>query len=131
MGCRDLAAHVTVIRDMGIVVYGSSIKDVFEEVPKDYYLASIQFDIENAEYEFAGNPVYIVLNLCRVLAYVKSGLILSKAEGGKWGLAHLPHEFARIVRDALDCYSSDKEAEIDVDLGQQFCRYIKKEIFSR
>lgn len=126
----DLAAHFTVIRIAGIVLYGNSIDDVFGEVPKHDYLASLRSDIENAEYEFAGNAAYIVLNLCRVLSYVKSGLILSKAEGGKWGLIHLPHEFTRIVRGALDSYSSDKEAEIDVNLGQQFCRYMKKEIAS-
>jgi len=37
--------------------------------------------------------MYITLNLARVLAYQKDHLILSKKEGGEWGLANLVEKY--------------------------------------
>ena len=66
----DLAAHFTVVKEVGVVQYGKPIADVFGVVPKNDYLASIKSDVEDAENEIISNPIYIILNLCRVLAYM-------------------------------------------------------------
>lgn len=85
----DLAAHVTITRAYGKVLYGAEISDVFGPVPKEDYIDSIWLDIENAAEDVLKNPVYVILNLCRVLAYLKEDLILSKKDGGIWGLRFL------------------------------------------
>lgn len=79
---KDLAAHFTVVRKVGIAVYGKPVSEVFGEVPAQYYFDSIKFDIENAENDIENDPVYIILNLCRVIAFIKEGLVLSKQQGG-------------------------------------------------
>lgn len=124
----DLSAHFTVVREVGVVVYGAPIHDVFEKVPKQYYLLSIQSDVKSAEKQIVSNPIYIILNLCRVLAYVKSSLILSKKQGGQWGITYLPDKFKPIVRNALACYCSDKEMVFDAMTGQEFCQYMNEAI---
>lgn len=81
----DLAAHVTVVNSVGITLCGVPREQVFAPVPRASYLHSIWFDIENAPEEICRNPVYYILNLCRVLAFTEEGLVLSKEEGGEWG----------------------------------------------
>lgn len=88
----DLAAHMTVIIHKGIALWGEPVNAVFAPVPRESYLRSILADIEGAAEEISGDPVYFALNLCRVLAFVQDGLVLSKQQGGQWGMEHLMEE---------------------------------------
>ena len=117
----DLAAHFTIIRKYGIVLAGADVEKVFGEVPREAYLDSIRQDVENAAEDVLDNPVYILLNLCRVAAYVEENLILSKRQGGEWGLIHLPEKYQLLIQNALDAYRSDVVMESDVALAQEFC----------
>ena len=100
----DLAAHVTVLRSAGRTVQGAPSDAVFGEVPRGAYVDSILADVEDAEGDIADNPVYVILNLCRVLAYLTDGTVLSKAQGGCWGLTHLPGEYHPLLQGALAAY---------------------------
>lgn len=111
---KDLAAHFTVINNYGRVLYGENVQDVFGEVPKRDYVDSIYSDIQNAASDIWGNPVYVTLNLCRVLAYLRSGKCLSKLDGGKWGINNLDFGID-IVSEALKSYISDREMIADVN----------------
>jgi streptomycin 3"-adenylyltransferase len=57
------------------------------------------------------NPVYFVLNACRVRAFLAEGLILSKDEGGEWALAHLAERHAAVIGQALRIYRGDQASE--------------------
>lgn len=100
----DLAAHFTVIRSVGYALYGKPVSEVFGEVPRGDYVDSILADVENAPADIADSPVYITLNLCRVLAYLTDGAVLSKAQGGEWGLIHLPEMYHPLLHNALGAY---------------------------
>lgn len=102
----DLAAHVTVLHHVGVTLYGTPIAQAFGAVPRACYLDSILGDVGSAAEEIAGNPVYVTLNLCRVLAYLLDGAVLSKAQGGAWGLAHLPEKYHALLTDVLDAYAT-------------------------
>ena len=93
----DLAAHFTVLKARGEALYGEPVDAVFGEVPRKAYLESIRGDVENAEEELSGDPVYLTLNLCRVLAFKREGLILSKAEGGEWAVKKLPESLPAVT----------------------------------
>lgn len=127
----DLAAHFIVIKKKGLVLYGLPIKDVFEDVSASDYLASIKADIEDAENDIETNPVYIILNLCRVLAYIKDNLVLSKSEGGKWGICHLSDEYKDLIQEALDCYATDKEFVFHLFTAKKFASFMKQMIFAQ
>lgn len=100
----DLAAHITVLRSAGRTLLGQPIESVFGEVPRSAYVDSILCDVEGAEAEVGENLVYVILNLCRVLAYLTEGAVLSKAQGGEWGLTHLPAEEHPLLTAALTAY---------------------------
>ena len=125
---RDLAAHCTVVRQAGSVLYGKPIGEVFAAVPVADYLDSLHFDIDAAREDICGNPMYIILNLCRVLAYLRDGVVLSKQQGGEWGYRHLDPCWNLLIRAALDDYAG-KEAQGygDFDLvafADEMCRAI-------
>lgn len=100
----DLAAHFTVIRHAGETLFGADIAAVFGDVPRADYVDSILGDVDSAVQDILDNPVYVTLNLCRVLAYLTEGVMLSKREGGEWGMKHLPAAYHPLLQMALDAY---------------------------
>jgi predicted nucleotidyltransferase len=121
-GDPDLAGHITVLRSRGKVLYGSPIKKVFPEIPRADYLDSILGDVLSPEFGIAGetiSPVYMILNVCRTLAYLRTEQILSKAEGGAWALENIPPQHRTVVEAALAAYRDDGDDQmfqtIDLD----------------
>lgn len=125
---RDLAAHFVITKNRGITLYGRSIDDIFGEVPKEAYIDSIKFDVEDACNEILENPIYIILNLCRVLAYLRDSLILSKEEGGKWGIENVNEKYKGLVEEALNCYVTDTTMILKGKVPLNFCDYMRNEI---
>ena len=126
---KDLAAHFTITYLRGQMLYGKEISEVFAPVPVADYLDSIWCDIENAVEEIAENPMYLILNLCRVLAYKKNGLIVSKQEGGEWGLKNIGRpEFLNLIAEVLREYQSNVTMTFDVSVAREFANYMLGEI---
>ena len=121
---KDLAAHVMIIYHRGLCLYGQEISTIFEDVGREVYFDSIWNDIEQAEVEIIENPVYITLNLCRVLAYKQDNLILSKQEGGKWGLVHVSEKYSKLIQQALDEYASVSIMEFDEKEAIEYAKYM-------
>lgn len=124
---KDLAAHFTVIRQVGQVLYGKPIPEVFSEIPKTAYLDSILGDIADAAEDITEQPVYYILNLCRVLGYLESGQVISKAQGGLWGMRNLPAD-AEIIRAALDAYLGSAAFHVAPDKCQTFAANMLRRI---
>lgn len=101
---RDLAAHFKVVGTVGKAIFGEPPKKVFQDVPDYAYIDSIMADVENGEKEIFLHPVYIILNLCRVLAYLEEEKLLSKEDGAVWGMAHVPQQFQALVKRAGEFY---------------------------
>lgn len=125
---KDLAAHVTIIYHRGKRLFGEEITDVFERVGREFYFDSIWNDIKDAEEEIMTNPTYIVLNLCRVLAYKEEELILSKQEGGNWGMGNVPEKYHDLILQALDEYLSGKSMKWDENCARDYAAYMVEQI---
>ncbi|HPF16115.1 MAG TPA: DUF4111 domain-containing protein [Thermotogota bacterium] len=108
----DLAAHITVLKNRGKVIYGKAIEEVFSNVPSEDYLKALIYDIDDAKELMSENPVYFTLNICRTLCYMKEGKILSKVEGGRWGLNNLPNKFHRIIQQSLKVYECGEQNQL-------------------
>ena len=127
---KDLAAHFTVTRSVGKVLCGKPISEVFGDVPCEAYLDSIRFDVENAVEDISEHPVYIILNLCRVAAFLREGLVISKKEGGLWGLSHLPESYHGIICSALAAYLEGQPYVKNDSLEKSFAAMMVAEIFA-
>lgn len=128
---KDLAAHFTVIKNVGYTIIGKQITEVFGDIPKKDYFDSIKADVENAKEVVNENPVYTILNLCRVFAYKNDGLILSKEQGGLWGIENLPNQYIALLSTALKNYKSEIEENFDRELSLNFCNYMIENIFDK
>ena len=122
----DLAAHFTVIRAVGYALAGPPVHALFGEVPREAYIDSLLYDVENAAAEIGDAPMYLTLNLCRVLAYLRDGAVLSKKQGGEWGLAKLPERWHPQIQAALAAYTG-KAAEFPADM-REFAAWMLREI---
>ncbi|WP_404458618.1 aminoglycoside adenylyltransferase domain-containing protein [Oceanobacillus kapialis] len=105
----DLAAHLTVLTNRGICLEGKPILEVFPKVPRAHYIASIMEDFKNCLQTIEQNPVYSTLNLLRVYWYLQEGVISSKKEAGRWGVATLPDDMKDTVKKVLECYELNRE----------------------
>ncbi len=124
----DLAAHITVLHQRGVVLSGRGIHEVFAPVPREAYIDSIWRDVENAREDILRDPLYMTLNLCRVMACVRDGCCLSKKEGAEWGLTHLPEGFHGLIREAADCYASDRPMRVVHPAAPGFADWMLAEI---
>lgn len=119
----DLAAHITITRAFGLVLVGPPPGEVFPRVPPADYRASILADVPFAQGLAAENPVYTVLSLCRVYAYLVDGLITSKESGGRWALDTLPQERRAVVAAALVLYRGEP-AQLDAAAVQAWADWM-------
>jgi predicted nucleotidyltransferase len=104
----DLAAHLVILKERGICLYGDPISKL-RSIPKEHYISAILSDIANAEQSILVNPVYIILNLCRVYLYISQQKITSKDEAGVLAQRLLTSEFSQMVEKALFYYRSDQD----------------------
>ena len=125
---KDLAAHFTIINKRDRCLYGAPTEDVFGEVPGGDYMDSIWYDVEGAAEEITKYPMYLTLNLARVLAYKKEGLVLSKKEGGDWALEHLPAEYRPLIADAVREYSGSADIVYDDVLARRYADYVIRKL---
>ena len=125
---KDLAAHFMIISKRGRCLYGLPVKEVFAEVPGSDYMDSIWEDVSEAPENIAKDPMYLTLNLARVLAYQEEGLVLSKKEGGEWALRNLPVQYEPLIRDAMAEYAEAADTAYDEELARQYAEYAVKRI---
>ena len=125
---KDLAAHFTIITHRGKCLYGASIKDTFADVPTQDYIDSIWNDIADAEEEITDNPMYLILNLARVLAYLNDGLVLSKKEGGEWALNNVPKRYHSLIQEAMNEYADGAGISYNMNLAKEYAGYMVGEI---
>ncbi|HZW03672.1 MAG TPA: aminoglycoside adenylyltransferase domain-containing protein [Anaerolineaceae bacterium] len=125
----DLAAHVAVTRTRGLALSGPPPDQLLPAAPEADYLDSIRADLPWARERAQNDPVYAVLNHCRVLAFARGGGMLSKREGGEWALSVLPAAHHPTLRAALDGYTGAGESPaIDAGTLAGFFEYIETEI---
>lgn len=117
---RDLAAHFSIINRYGIVLYGEQTENVFGDISKKDYAESIWYDVKGAREDISDDPMNLTLNLCRVLAFLKEDLCLSKQQGGEWGILNTPEKYHPLIRHTLDCYKTNKIMQVDMELAGQF-----------
>lgn len=106
----DLAAQVAVAYERGIALHGQPLRETYPPVPKTDYRRSILHDVSTAETDILHDPVYVVLNLCRVLLFAAEERIASKQEGGEWAIEALP-QWRDVVRWALEEYGGNETGQ--------------------
>ena len=113
----DLAAEVANAREKSVALIGPPAQELLPEVPVEDYLDCLAHDIRWARAR-ADIPVYMVLNCCRALAFARTRRLMSKAEGGEWGVRELPGSYSPLAEQALAAYRSEPGDGDDFDLDE-------------
>jgi streptomycin 3"-adenylyltransferase len=111
---KEILSNLYTTRMRGFCVWGAPKENVFSEIPAEYHLKSVVEDIQQArkylheKQEHIGYDVtvYWILGSCRILAFIREENVLSKLEGGQWGISNLPKEYHRLIRQALSSYQT-------------------------
>ncbi|MFC3749016.1 aminoglycoside adenylyltransferase domain-containing protein [Paenibacillus sp. GCM10012306] len=126
---KDLASQIAVAYHRGRALYGSPLAECYPPIERQYYLASILYDIECASDEILDKPMYVTLNLCRVLYFIRKGAISSKKEGGIWGTENLPSKYHDLVQCYLEEYT---RGSVNINIAparlSEFAEYMLLEI---
>ncbi|MDD5589849.1 MAG: DUF4111 domain-containing protein [Candidatus Portnoybacteria bacterium] len=133
----DLTADFVILNKRGVVIKGKSIAEVFSNISENFYLKSILNDFEWSFNNVLNGPdegkckipVYAVLNFCRIIGFLKTKSILSKKEGGEWGLGNLPPKFGLLIEGALKEYAKVGSSQlVDAKLLKDFANYTRAEL---
>jgi streptomycin 3"-adenylyltransferase len=114
---KEILSNLYTTRKRGFCVWGAPIDDVFSEIPARYHLRSVIEDLQHTRKYLHEKPkdigydvpVYWILGACRILAFIRQEEILSKLEGGYWGIAHLPIKYHDLINQALSSYKGKRK----------------------
>jgi predicted nucleotidyltransferase len=128
---EDLVAHFVIVKKRGICLYGQPIDEMFPEIPDNIYIRSLIADARWLYERTDQDLLYAILNLSRILAFLKERKITSKKEGSEWALTKLPSEFSPLINAALDFHAGlQAEMKYDNSVFTRFLEYTKREIAS-
>ena len=124
----DLTTHILSLHAYGEVILGPGVNRVFGSIKKEDAMEAIRSDLADAAEGLDKNPVYVVLTLCRALAYFREGLVLTKKGGGEWALKNLHHRYQGVVQAALNAYNEGREMFFDRERAEDLCYDVMEEM---
>lgn len=136
---REILSNLYTARIRGFRVWGESIGNVFSEIPPWYHSRSVIEDLRCTRKHLHDSPesvgydpaLHCVLGSCRILAFVREEKVLSKLEGGQWGLANMPKQYHDLIKQALSYYRGKKEKHIwNHERLEDFADYMNKIILN-
>ncbi len=124
----DLTTHILSLHAYGETVLGQGVNRVFGSIKKEDAMEAIRADLSDAAESLDKNPVYVVLTLCRALAYFREGLVLTKKSGGEWAIKNLHHRYQGVIQAALNAYNESREMYFDRERAEDLCYDAMEEI---
>lgn len=114
---KEILSNLYTTKERGFCVWGAPIENVFSEISAEYHLKSVMEDIQHTrkylheKQQLLGYDVtvYWILGSCRILAFIREQKVLSKLEGGQWGIVNLPKVYHELIGQALSSYRVTKK----------------------
>ena len=134
---KEILSNLYTARRRGFCIWGKPMSRVFSRIPAQYHLRSVIEDLESRRKYLRENAdqvgydvvVFWVLGSCRILAFIREDIVLSKLEGGRWGLANLPEEYHSVIKQAILRYQGKKRTQIwNYEKLEAFADYMTKTI---
>lgn len=117
----DLTTHVLSLRHSNLQVLGPQAMRVFGPVKKENCLHAMSLDTDRVTEQLSKNPIYIILTLCRAVAYKQENLVLSKVEGGEWAIRNMENCYQGVIQAAVNAYREGREMYCDPVAAEDFC----------
>jgi predicted nucleotidyltransferase len=135
----DLAAQVVEVRERGATLVGPPAASLFAPVPWHAYVNALEADFNWTRAFIAAQPVYAILNACRILHGATSMKMstYNKDEAGVWALETVPRMYHSVINDALQIYRGTKSSddvvftERDIIALREYVREQSRSAFQR
>lgn len=108
-----LAAHIGFLQKHGLTLYGESLEAMFPPVPLAAFREALLAEYARLRDKPLDNPLYTIMDLCRIWHHFKTGAINTRVEGARWALATLPPDYHPIVEQALAAFRDDDPLPAD------------------
>jgi len=110
---HDLAILITKLRRHGTALFGPAAAELFEEVPRSDFRASLLDTIAqwNEEPDWRGEERNILLALARIWFSASTGDIVSKDVAAAWAAQRLPRPYRFLMEGAAAAYLRGEEDE--------------------
>lgn len=125
---EEVLTYLYEIKKIGKRLYGKSIKELFNKVPKKYFVLSIIEDVKSPQNNPVKKPSYGCLNLCRTLAFLEKDKLFSKVSGGKWALKNLPSKYNHLIENVINSHKGVKKIKWNKKELKDFRNYMLKRI---
>lgn len=108
-----------VLREKGIVVYGSPLASLIDPISCEELLVAVRTALRENWTPYLDGPevirpryfqAFAVLTMCRALRALATGELVSKPAAATWALGHLDVEWAPLIQRAL-AWRADKTAD--------------------
>ena len=102
----DIACHVRLTRESGVLLNGEPVAEVFPDVPEADFWDSLCRGVEEFDFEDYGSRMVPsqILTLGRIWSYRQERRILSKYEAGGWRAIRLPDRYRPVMEQALEAW---------------------------
>ncbi len=104
----DLTISLAVLQRSGIVLSGKPIQETLPSIPEASFREALIKSVQVAQAQLPQDPISFVLNACRTVAYLQENSVLSKDDGGRWGLIHLPEPYQALIQQSLAFYKGEQ-----------------------
>ncbi|WP_374712681.1 aminoglycoside adenylyltransferase domain-containing protein [Symbiobacterium terraclitae] len=102
----DIPSYIRLVRQQGIVLYGSPPDGVLPVITDEQFRQAIAADIDAFAFEAYGMFDSNILTLARILSFIRTGKIMTKVQGARWAMAQYPR-FRLLLEQAVDAYLND------------------------
>jgi streptomycin 3"-adenylyltransferase len=104
----DLTISLAVLQRSGIVLAGKPLQETLPSIPEAAFREALIKSVRTAQAKLPQDPISFILNACRAVAYLQDGNVLSKDDGGEWGLVHLPEQYQALIQQSLALYRGEQ-----------------------
>ncbi|TFD93575.1 aminoglycoside adenylyltransferase domain-containing protein [Jeotgalibacillus sp. R-1-5s-1] len=123
----DLTAHLAVLHQAGLTLFGPPVKDAFPSYNSEDLLITLQSEMKDCLLHITEDPIYCSLNLLRYWRYEHEGIICSKLEGAEWSLNKVPASYRQIILQIIKCYKGTlKESDLERENIKQLSLFIQE-----
>jgi streptomycin 3"-adenylyltransferase len=121
---RDLAAHISVVRRMGIALHGPQPTDVFPPMPPSDYADALLSDLRWTLREHP-DDLYGALSPVRVWAGIADPeTIQTKESAARWALERTPAQHRPALEHALAMYRGEREDDLDPEAVRALALFV-------
>ncbi len=104
----DLTIALAVLQRSGIVLMGKPIQETLPAIAEAIFREALIQSAQAAQAQLPQDPIAFILNACRTVAYLQDGIVLSKDDGGNWGLVYLPERYQGLIQQSLALYRGEQ-----------------------